>query len=156
MNDPLDVSPSKGNQGTTRGKEKTFDLGRNHTHGLRIRSNITLPTELRARTEEVGVTAELILCFTIFYHYFLCSSLVRAPKHYTDHECESHLGLRVLFPHAQHAEHSHLSHGNETYEKFRCWKNFPLFILLMLEKPSKNINVQIICLLPKSSKKNVI
>ena len=27
MNNPLGVSPSKGNQGTTRGKEKSFDLG---------------------------------------------------------------------------------------------------------------------------------
>ena len=31
MNNPLGVSPSKGNQGTTRGKEKYFDLG-----GIRI------------------------------------------------------------------------------------------------------------------------
>ena len=29
MNNPLGVSPSKGNQGTTRGKEKYFDLGGN-------------------------------------------------------------------------------------------------------------------------------
>ena len=29
MNNPLGVSPSKGNQGTTRGKEKSFDLGGN-------------------------------------------------------------------------------------------------------------------------------
>ena len=46
MNNPLGVSPSKGNQVTTRGKEKTFDL--------RIRSTVTLPTELRGRTEKVG------------------------------------------------------------------------------------------------------
>ena len=36
MNNPLGVSPSKGNQGTTRGKEKSFDLGGNRTHDLRI------------------------------------------------------------------------------------------------------------------------
>ena len=54
MNNPLDVSPSKGNQGTTRGKEKSFDLGGNRTHDLRIRSTVTLPTELRGRTEKVG------------------------------------------------------------------------------------------------------
>ena len=46
MNNPLGVSPSKGKQGTTRGKE-SFDLGGNRTHDLRIRSTVTLPTELR-------------------------------------------------------------------------------------------------------------
>ena len=55
MKDPLGVSPSKGNQGTTRDKEKnSFDLGGNRTHDLRIRSTVTLPTELRGRTEKVG------------------------------------------------------------------------------------------------------
>ena len=54
MNNPLGISPSKGKQGTTRGKEKSFDLGGNRTHGLRIRSTITLPTELQGRTEKVG------------------------------------------------------------------------------------------------------
>ena len=54
MNNPLGVSPSKGNQGNTRGKEKSFDLGGNQTHDLRIRSTVTLPTELRGRTEKVG------------------------------------------------------------------------------------------------------
>ena len=43
MKDPLIVSPSEGNQGTTRGKEKnSFDLGGNRTHGIRIRSAFTL------------------------------------------------------------------------------------------------------------------
>ena len=42
MNNPLGVSPSKGKQGTTRGKEKSFDLGGNRTHDLRIRSTVTL------------------------------------------------------------------------------------------------------------------
>ena len=55
MKDPLGVSPSKGNQGTTRGKEKnSFDLGGNRTHDLRNRSTVTLPTELRGRTEKIG------------------------------------------------------------------------------------------------------
>ena len=49
MNNPLGVSPSKGNQGTTRGK--SFDLGGNRTHDLRIK---ILPTKLRGRTEKVG------------------------------------------------------------------------------------------------------
>ena len=42
MKDTLGVSPSKGNQGTTRGKKNSFDLGRNRTHDLRIRSTVTL------------------------------------------------------------------------------------------------------------------
>ena len=54
MNNPLGVSPSKGNQVTTRGKEKIFDLGGNRTHYLRIRSTVTLPTELLGRREKVG------------------------------------------------------------------------------------------------------
>ena len=55
MNNPLGVSPSKGKQGTTRGKEKNlFDLDGNRTHDLRIRSSVTLPTELQSRTEKVG------------------------------------------------------------------------------------------------------
>ena len=52
MKDPLGVSPSKGNQGTTR--INSFDLGGNRTHDLRIRSTVTLPTELRGWTEKVG------------------------------------------------------------------------------------------------------
>ena len=35
-------------------KKKSFDLGGNQTHDLRIRSTVTLPTELRGRTEKVG------------------------------------------------------------------------------------------------------
>ena len=55
MKDPLGVSPSKENQGTTRGKQKYyFDLGGNRTHNLRIRSTVTLPIKLRVRTEKVG------------------------------------------------------------------------------------------------------
>ena len=50
MNNPVGVGPSKGNQGTT----QSFDLGGNQNHGLRIRSTVTLPTELRGRTEKVG------------------------------------------------------------------------------------------------------
>ena len=52
MTNPLGINPSKGNQGTTRGKEKNFDLGGNQTHNLRIRSTVTLPTDLRSRAEE--------------------------------------------------------------------------------------------------------
>ena len=55
MKDPLGVNSSKGYQGTTRGKENnSFDLDGNRTHDLRIRSTVTLPTELRGRTEKVG------------------------------------------------------------------------------------------------------
>ena len=53
MNNPLGVSPSKGNQGTTRGKKKkNYDLSGNRTHDLRIRSTVSLPTELQGRTEK--------------------------------------------------------------------------------------------------------
>ena len=88
MNNPLGVSPSKGKQGTTRGKEKIFDLGGNRTHDLRIRSTVTLPTELPSLcrlsvvpcfpllgltpsglfmglSSSVIYTSELILCSTI-------------------------------------------------------------------------------------------
>ena len=57
MNNPLGVRPSKGNQGTREpheAKKKSFDLGGNRTHDLRIRSTVTLPTELQCRTEKVG------------------------------------------------------------------------------------------------------
>ena len=69
-------------------KKTSFDLGGNRTHDLRIRSTVTLPTEQRGRTENVGrtildgesrreskstistliYTAELILCSTICVH----------------------------------------------------------------------------------------
>ena len=52
---PLGVSPSKGKQGSSHeAKKKSFDLGGNRTHDLRIRSTVTLPTELQGRTEKVG------------------------------------------------------------------------------------------------------
>ena len=35
-------------------KKKSFDLGGNRTHDLRIRSTVTLPTERRVRTEKAG------------------------------------------------------------------------------------------------------
>ena len=54
MNNLLGVSPNKGNQGPHEVKKKSFDLGGNRTHDIRIRSTDTLPTELRGRTEKVG------------------------------------------------------------------------------------------------------
>ena len=36
-------------------KEKSFQLCGNPTHDLRIRSTVTLPAELRGRTEKVGM-----------------------------------------------------------------------------------------------------
>ena len=35
-------------------KKKSFDLGGNQTHDLRIRSTVTLLTELQGCTEKVG------------------------------------------------------------------------------------------------------
>ena len=54
MKDPLGVSPSKGIKEPQEVKKNSFDLGGNRTHDLRIRSTVTLPTELRGRTEKVG------------------------------------------------------------------------------------------------------
>ena len=55
MNNPLGVSPSiKGIREPHEVKKKSFDLGGKRTHDLRIRSTVTLPTELRSRTEKVG------------------------------------------------------------------------------------------------------
>ena len=54
MNNPLGVSPSKGKQEPHEANKKSFDLGGNPTHDLRIRSSVTLPTELQGRTEKVG------------------------------------------------------------------------------------------------------
>ena len=54
MNNPLGVSPSKGNREPHEVKKKSFDLGGNRTHVLKIRSTLTLPTEPRGRTEKVG------------------------------------------------------------------------------------------------------
>ena len=55
MKDPLGISLSKGNQGTTLGEEKILltSVGIEPTCNLRIRSTVTLPTELRGRTEKV-------------------------------------------------------------------------------------------------------
>ena len=58
MNNPLalGVSPSKGNQRTTRGKEKTesFLPRWDRAHDVRIRTTVALPTKLGGRTEKVG------------------------------------------------------------------------------------------------------
>ena len=35
-------------------KKNSFDLGGNRTHDFRIRSTVTLPTQLRGRTDKVG------------------------------------------------------------------------------------------------------
>ena len=53
MNNPLGVGPSKGIREPHEVKKKSFDLGGNRTRDLRIRSTVTLPTELRSRTEKV-------------------------------------------------------------------------------------------------------
>ena len=54
MNNPMGGSPSKGIRDPHKVKKKSFDLGGNRTHDLRIRSTVTLLTELRGRTEKVG------------------------------------------------------------------------------------------------------
>ena len=42
------------NNPPTEVKKKSFDLGGNRTHDFRMRSTVTLLTELRGRTEKVG------------------------------------------------------------------------------------------------------
>ena len=54
VNNPLGVSPSKGIREPHELKKNLFDLGGNRTHDLRNRSVVTLPTELRGRTEKIG------------------------------------------------------------------------------------------------------
>ena len=54
MNNPQGISPSKGNQGTTQGKKKSFDLSGNKSQDFWIRSTVTLPTELPGRIEKIG------------------------------------------------------------------------------------------------------
>ena len=53
MKDPLGVSPSTGNQRNT-----FFDLDGNRTYDLWIRSTVTLPTELRGRTEKEQIKSD--------------------------------------------------------------------------------------------------
>ena len=54
MNNPLALALVKGIREPHEVKKKSFDLSGNRTHDLRIRSTVTLPTELRGRTEKVG------------------------------------------------------------------------------------------------------
>ena len=54
MNKPLGVSLVKGIREPHEVKKKSFDLGGNRTHDLRIRSTVNLPTELRGRTKKFG------------------------------------------------------------------------------------------------------
>ena len=51
---PMALALVKGNRKPHEAKKKSFDLGGNRTHDLRIRSSVTLPTELQGRTEKVG------------------------------------------------------------------------------------------------------
>ena len=56
MKDPLGVSPSKGNQGATRGKEKILSTSvgiESTTSGFDL-PLLTLSTKLRGRTVKVG------------------------------------------------------------------------------------------------------
>ena len=54
MNNPLGIALLKGTREPHKVKKKSFDLGGNQTHDLRIRSTVTLPTELRSPTEKSG------------------------------------------------------------------------------------------------------
>ena len=55
MNNPMGVSPSKGNQGTTRGKKNLLtSVGIEPATSRLDVSTVALKTELRGRTEKVG------------------------------------------------------------------------------------------------------
>ena len=54
MNTHWALALVKGNREPHEAKKKSFDFGGNLTHDLRIRSTVTLPTELQGRTEKVG------------------------------------------------------------------------------------------------------
>ena len=54
MNTPRALAIVKGIREPNVVKKKSFDLGGNRTHDIRIRSTVTVPTELRSRTEKVG------------------------------------------------------------------------------------------------------
>ena len=41
-------------------KKKSFDLGGNRTHDLRIRSTVTLPTELRLSLSDLVAQSEVV------------------------------------------------------------------------------------------------
>ena len=55
VNNPLGVSLVRGIREPHEVKKISFDLGGKRTHDLRIRSTVTLPTELRGRTEKSGL-----------------------------------------------------------------------------------------------------
>ena len=73
---PLENWESMGIREPHEVKKKSFDLGGNQTHDLRIRSTVTLPTELRGRTEKVGddlgrESVQLALKFTLQSSFML-------------------------------------------------------------------------------------
>ena len=66
MNNPLGawaLALVKGNREPHEAKKKSFDLGGNRTHDLRIRSTVTLLTELQGRTEKVGKRTSNLIFF---------------------------------------------------------------------------------------------
>ena len=69
MNNPLGVSPSKGNQGTHEVKKKSFDLGGYRTHDLRIRSTVT-PLLSVTNPEVVGSIPTEVKRFFLYLVWF--------------------------------------------------------------------------------------
>ena len=63
MNIPLGVSPSKENREPHEAKKKSFDLGGNRTHDLRI--SVTPSGIFMGLSSTIIYTSELILCSTI-------------------------------------------------------------------------------------------
>ena len=67
MNNPLALALVKGIRELHEAKKKYFDLGGNRTHDLRIRSTVTLPTELRGRTLFVLTLTNIFYISNTFY-----------------------------------------------------------------------------------------
>ena len=76
MNNPRALALVKGNREPHEAKKKSFDLGGNRTHDLRIRSTVTLPIALRGRTEKVGDVAQHSYLKRVLQHLTSDHSLV--------------------------------------------------------------------------------
>ena len=102
MNNPLGVSPSKGIREPHEVKKKSFDLGGNRTHDLRIRSTVTLPTELsrqsngRSNPEVVGSIPTEVKRLHYSLELFALQLLSR-PYSFRGFPLQQRRGFRIYF-----------------------------------------------------------
>ena len=93
----------KGNREAHEAKKNSFDLGGNRTHDLRIRSTVTLPTELQGRTEKVGDDFRWWIAAKRKYGYIwmLCRMLSLLGGLFSDTSLHSHFSIQSdAFQHA--------------------------------------------------------